>query len=94
MIDDDLRRLNELDPDHALDQLESDIWRGVLGRAQQRRAMQRMAFVQSVIMAVALLGSVAAGVSLARAATPTGGEALLPSGLELAPSTLLLGSHR
>jgi hypothetical protein len=91
MIDDDLRRLDEVGVDRPLDRLEADVWRGVAARTQQRAAARRLTSFQSVLMALALLGSVAAGVNVARPSR--GAHAVLTTGTELMPSNLLLGER-
>jgi hypothetical protein len=93
MIDDDIHRLDERALDHSLSRLEADIWKGVAARAGQREAARRMTTLQGAIMVVALLGSAAAGFNVGR---PAGAStsALLASGVELMPSSLLLGERR
>lgn len=93
MIDDDIRRLGEHELDYSLSRLESDIWEGVAARARQREAARRTTSFQGVIMICALLGSAAAGLSAVRPAGAPVGVALLTSGVELMPSSLLLGDH-
>jgi hypothetical protein len=44
-------------------------------------------------MVVALLGSAAAGLNMVRPAEGPAGAGVLASGVELMPSTLLLGEH-
>lgn len=94
MIDDDLHELDEREPSHSLDRLEADIWRGVAARARQRAAARRTTSFQSVILVFALLGSAAAGLSVVRPAGALAGVALFNSGIELMPSSLLLGERR
>jgi hypothetical protein len=93
MIDDDMRRLDERARDHSLSRLESDIWTGVDARARQRAAARRVTSLQGVIMVVALLGSAAAGLNMVRPGEVAAGAGLLASGVELMPSSLLLGEH-
>ena len=93
MIDDDLRQLDERALDHALDQLETDIWRGIAARARQRGAARRVNSFQGVVMVLALVGSVAAGINMAGPAHASSVQLALSTGFELMPSTLLLGEH-
>lgn len=94
MIEDDLRQLEQRALDHALDQLETDVWRGVAARAQQRGVVRRVTSLQSVVMVLALFGSVAAGINVARPSAVTRSPAILATGSELMPSSLLLGERR
>jgi hypothetical protein len=94
MIDNDLRRLNEGTLDHSLDALESDIWAGLAVRDQNRAVARRRVSVQSVVMVLALIGSIAIGIHATRFAWPARDRAVLALGLELAPSSLLLGNGR
>jgi hypothetical protein len=87
MIDDELRQLNEGALDHSLDGLESDIWAGLA-------AAQRRVSFQSVVMVLALVGSVAVGINATRPAGPARSRVVLALGLELTPSSLLLGNSR
>ena len=94
MIDDDIRRLDEREVDYSLSRLESDIWQGVAARAQQRVAARRTASFQGAIMIVAVLSSAAAGLSAVRPVTVPAEVGRLTEGVELMPSTLLLGDRR
>ena len=91
MIDDELRRLSEMALDRSLDHLKSDIWRRLAVRSRSREAVRRRASLQSVAMVVALVGSVAAGVSTTRSQAATHRQATIALGLELTPSSLLIG---
>lgn len=94
MIDDELRQLGQLKLDRSLDHLESDIWRRIAVRSQNRVAVRRRASLQSLVMAFALVGSVAVGITTTRSQVPPRGQATLALGMELTPSTLLLGGAR
>jgi hypothetical protein len=94
MIDDDLRQLNESALDHSLDGLESDVWAGLAVRSQNRATARRRVSFQSVVMVLAIVGSVAVGISVTRPAGPPRGRVVLALGLELTPSSLLLGNAR
>jgi hypothetical protein len=62
-------------------------------REQQRKAVRRTAPFQAAIMMCAVLGSIAAGVNIARLATAATGASPIAPGMELMPSTLLV-AHR
>jgi hypothetical protein len=94
MIDDDLRQLNEGALDHSLDGLESDIWAGLAARSGNRAAARQRASFQSVVMVLALIGSIAVGINATRPAGPARDRVVLALGMELTPSSLLLGSAR
>jgi hypothetical protein len=94
MIDDDLRQLNEGALDHSLDGLEADIWAALAVRGRNRAAVRKRVSFQSVIMVLALVGSVAVGINATRPAGPARGRVVLALGMELTPSSLLLGNAR
>lgn len=93
MIDNDIRRLDDRDLDRSLDQLESDIWRGVAARSRERAVARKVNILQGVVMGIALLGSIGAGIRITRPAGAPVSLATLTTGSELMPSTLLLGEH-
>lgn len=90
MFEDDIRQLDERALDCSLDRLETDIWLGVAARARQRQTARRVTSFQGVVMALALLVSVAAGIGAARPRAATSHYAVLATGFELMPSNLLL----
>lgn len=92
MIDEELRRLREAELDRALDGLESDIWKRLAVRSRTRAAARRRVSLQSIMMLVGLVGSVAVGINAVRPAASAHGRAVLALGSELAPSSLLLGN--
>ena len=94
MIDDDIRRLGERDHDRSLNRLESDIWRGVAARARRREAARKITSFQGAIMILALLGSAAAGLRIVQPTDARAEVPLMASGIELMPSSLLLGQPR
>jgi membrane-associated PAP2 superfamily phosphatase len=94
MIDDDIRRLNGQPSDHSLATLESDIWAGLDRRHQSGALTRRRISMQSVVMALSLIVSMGVGIYSSRAAAVTRSRAVLALGLELAPSSLLLGNAR
>ena len=94
MIEDDIHQLDLRPLDRSLDMLEADIWRGVAARALKHKAARKMASFQCIVMVCALLGSVAAGVSVARPGHTESAAVVFATGSELTPSSLLLGEHR
>jgi hypothetical protein len=94
MIDDDLRQLNEGALDHSLNGLESDVWAGLAVRSRNRAAVRRRVSFQGVVMVLALVGSVAVGINATRPSGPARGRVVLALGMELTPSSLLLGNAR
>ncbi len=93
-MDDDLIELTARALDHSLDGLEAAIWAGVALRAQNRTVAKRRVSFQSGVMALAIVGSIALGVHATRVARAIPARALFAFGLELAPSSLLLGNVR
>jgi len=93
MIDHDLRRLNDGALDHSLAELETDVWRRLDVRTRDRGAALRRVSFQGVVMVLALIGSVAGGINATRFSAPRG-HATLGLGMELTPSSLLLGNVR
>jgi hypothetical protein len=91
MIDEDLRKLINASLDRTLDGLESDIWRRLAVRSSARAAARKRVSLQSVLMLVGLVGSVAGGINAARLTPAAHGRTVLAFGSELAPSSLLLG---
>ena len=94
MIDDDIRQLDQRERDHSLSQLESDIWRGVAARARRREATRRITSFQGVIVVFALFGSAAAGLRIVQPVDTPSAVGVLASGIDLMPSSLLLGQPR
>jgi hypothetical protein len=92
MIERDIRRLDEADSSHALDHLETDIWRGVAARVVQRADVRRVRTLQTGMLVLVVFGSVSVGLSVAR--PDTHARAAIAMGSELLPSTLLLGEQR
>jgi hypothetical protein len=92
MIDHYLRKINGAVIDRSLDDLESDVWRGVAGRERARSAARKRVSAQGVILLVALIGSIAVGILSSRTAGLAHGHLVLPLGVGLTPSSLLLGS--
>ena len=91
MIDEALRKLSNAAFDRALDGLESDIWRRLAVRSRERAAALNRVSLQSVLMLVGLVGSVAVGIYAACLAPAAHGRTVLAFGSGLAPSSLLLG---
>jgi hypothetical protein len=90
MIENDLRELESGAIDHPLDRLESDVWQGVAMRTRARSAARELASLQGLLLLLSMLGSVAAGVSVAHPVA--GSRSDLMPGMEFMPSHLLL--HR
>lgn len=91
MIDKYLLELLERGPDRPLDNLESDIWRGEARQAEAWRAQKFVASCQVGALVLAIVASSISGISLADKPRPTGAPTLLGDGIELAPSSRLLG---
>ncbi len=94
MIDDDLQQLNNRAADHSLDALESDIWTGLALRVRHRAVARRRVSFQGAVMALSIIVSIAIGIHATRAAGASRAHTLFASGLEFAPSSLLLGNTR
>lgn len=93
MIDDDLRALNAQASDHALDELEFDVWARLALRVRHRAAARRQASLQSAVLAISLIVSIAIGVHATRA-VGVRSHPVVAFGLEFAPSSLLLSDAR
>lgn len=94
MIDADIRKLSECEPDRPLDGLEADIWAGIAARAAARKGVRIVALCQTAVMAFAMVVSIAAGLVLATSSEPASASILRPPGMELAPSHLLFGTRQ
>ena len=92
MIDDEIRQLNDGPLDRSLQAVEAEIWLGLAMRVQNRRVARRRVSLQGAVMALSLIVSIAIGIHATRAAVAARGHAVFTSGLELAPSSLLLGN--
>ncbi len=92
MDENDLRALTEQAPDRSLDTLESDIWARVGARQEANRVSRLVLCCQALVVAAGLVSSLIAGNqighSLAKQSSAGSGFA---NGMDLAPSTLLLG---
>ncbi len=91
MIDQDFKELDTQAPDHGLDGLEADVWKGIASRNRERATARRLVSLQALLVLFVLIGSAAVGVTVAtpaQASRPT----LMP-GTELMPSSLLLRGH-
>ena len=94
MIDDDLRQLNAQPADRDLGRLEADIWAGLAQRSRHRAVTRGRVLLQSAVMALSLFVSIAIGVHATREEGASHVVAVVASGLDLAPSSLLLGGAR
>ena len=93
-IESDIGKLNARKPNCSLARLEADVWAGVAVRTRTRQAGRLILSCQAALMAIALMGSIAAGAfTAALAANPPQAFSSFSSRTTLAPSTLLLGSH-
>jgi hypothetical protein len=91
MFEHDFEELDTQAPDHALDGLETDIWKGIASRKRERAAARKLVSLQAIVILLASIGSAAVGITVAtpaQASRPT----LMP-GAELMPSSLLLRNH-
>ncbi len=89
MIDEDLRKLSNAGLDRTLDGLESDIWRRLAVRSRTRAAARKRVSLQSVLMLVGLVGSVAGGINAARLAPAAHGPARRGLGSAQAPTRMV-----
>jgi hypothetical protein len=94
MIDDDIRKLVERDRRTGLAGLEADVWRRDAALRADRRDVRRLTALQGLLMAVAIVGSAGAGFSASLHLADLRRPAMTMPGEDLAPSTLLFGSHR
>lgn len=90
MLENDISALNERDSVN-LDELEADIWRRQRQLSALRTAGRFTVSGQGLILLLAVTLSAATGIS---AASKTAKPMASLMGNSLAPSTLLLGSHR
>ena len=88
MMESELRRLQSAEPDHRLDSLVDDVWRGISRRQEERAQSRRIAALQGGLVLVSIVAVVALGIQAGRPHTRSG-MVLLP-GFELMPSNLLL----
>ncbi len=94
MIEDDIRRLGDNEPDRDLDRLEADIWAGVTARVEAGKVSQVVLTCQVLTIVVALAFSIATGNRVGQtAAVHAEAQSDFTSGMRFAPSTLLLGSQ-
>jgi len=90
MIERDILRLSE-QPGRPLDRMEADIWAGVAARTESRRASRVVLSCQAAVLAIALVGSVAAGTRAAIMDNQAAGLGVFSTRADLSPSTLLIG---
>lgn len=90
MIDEQVEKMIEQNGGRSLDQLEADIWAGALSRCNERRKATLLALFQAGVLVVALVASVATGLSVANATAQSNPLAV---DIQLAPSMRLLGGH-
>jgi hypothetical protein len=93
VIENDIQKLDELRPDGRLDGLEADIWGGVAARMEAQRVSRLVLTCQMLTIALALAISIVTVNSHGQSAAQNfEAKADFTNGMNLAPSTLLLGS--
>ena len=90
MIENDIRKLDDRVLTCLLDSLEADIWAGVATRTDANRRARLLYSCQTVVLALGLIGSVAAGTLAASSDSPNKLIALAATP-DLAPSSRLIG---
>ncbi len=80
--------------DRPLDRLEPQIWHKVTERVHARAVARRRVSVQSVILILALIGSIGVGIKATQGLRTSSGRQELALALNLAPSSLLLCQSR
>lgn len=93
MLNTDLDQLAGAPPDCSLESLETDVWRGVARRLDERRAFKGAVALQIVIMGVALAGGTWVGSHRIPDQEIAGLNVFSPYS-PLAASTLLIGGQR
>lgn len=93
MLKTDLDQLAGTPPDHSLESLEADVWRGVARRQDDRRAFRGAFALQVVILGVALAGGTWVGSHQTPEREVAGLNVFSPYS-PLAASTLLIGGQR
>lgn len=94
MIDEDIRKLVVRDQNGGLTALEADIWRREAYLQANSRATRKLAAWQGLLMALAVTGSATAGFAITVQSPEARPATQLVPGENLAPSALLLGTHR
>jgi hypothetical protein len=90
--DEDIRALTGQPPDRSLDTLEADVWKGVDARLETNRTSRLVLSCQALVVGAAILVSLMAGTQIGHAlAKDVPQHGLFATGMEHAPSTLLLG---
>ena len=91
MIEADIHRLNDQEPQKPLDGMEADIWAGVEARIEAKKTSRVVLSCQAAVLAIALVGSVVIGDRAGVADTGGAGLDVFAIRGDLAPSTRLLG---
>ena len=94
MIESDIKRLIKRDASFSLAELESDVWAREAQVQGDKNASRRLAFCQAGVMVLAIVGSTAAGLSLAMHSSPLPPKIGITAIEYLAPSTLLFGRRQ
>ena len=90
-LETEIARLNEWNLAPASGLLEADIWKGVSARQAQRRTYNLVIGLQSLVLVLALSGSIAVGSQAAFTASASPELSVFSPRANLAPSTLLGG---
>ena len=93
MLNDDIRRLVDQDGKTELSRLEADIWRREAALRAHRRIARQLAIWQGVVMAIAVIGSAAAGMTLSAHLGDERRASLMMPDEQFAPGKLLFGPH-
>jgi hypothetical protein len=91
MLDRDIRALDQQTSRYPLDRLEARIWAEVEARAQSSQRLAIVVSCQAAVLAVGVLGSIAAGQHFAASSPTTDPLGALGSQTDLAPSHRLIG---
>jgi hypothetical protein len=91
MLNDALKRLDNITQSHLLDGMEVGVWAGIETQSREKRLSRVVMGWQTAVLALALVSSIGVG---ARAATslPTASLGIFSPHASLAPSALL-GGH-
>lgn len=91
MIDEDIRRLNRREPDHALDALEADIWARLAARERAGHRSLAVGALQAILLGAAFGVSILAGHYYGVRSHPTYELSVFSTDTPLSASTLLAG---
>ena len=91
MLDRDIQALDEQTSQQSLDGLEARIWEEVEARAHSSRRLAIVVSCQAAVLAIGVLGSIAAGQYMAVSSSTTDPLVVLKTQIDLAPSQRLIG---